>query len=84
MAFHPVDDAGRPTTPLEAVPPVPTVIVNAAVPLLTIVGVVPNPLVIVGAVLLASSVFVMKIPVVTDKEVTTSGFALFIMPGAEL
>lgn len=51
VQFQPVVAAGIVTTPLLAVPPVPTLIVNVAVPLLdTILGDVPNPLAIVGAV----------------------------------
>jgi hypothetical protein len=49
--FQPVDAAGIATTPLDAVPPVPTFIWNHTVPvLLDTDGEVPNPLEIVGAV----------------------------------
>ena len=42
---------GNPMTPLEAVPPVPTLIVKAEVPLLVVIeGLAPNPDEIVGAV----------------------------------
>jgi hypothetical protein len=48
---HPVVAAGIVTTPLVAVPPVPTLIVNAEVPLLSGTdGDVPKPLAMVGAV----------------------------------
>jgi hypothetical protein len=51
VTIQPVVAAGIVITPELAVPPVPTFIWNAAVPLdLGIVGVVPNPLAIVGAV----------------------------------
>ena len=53
---HPVVAAGKVITPVVAVPPVPTLIVNAAGPLLCgMVGVVPNPLAMVGAVELVST-----------------------------
>src|SRR5208283_1224142 len=46
---HPFAAVGNPTTPLEAVPPLPTLIVKTAVPLLwTTAAFVPNPDAIVG------------------------------------
>ena len=54
--FHPFAAVGKPTTPLVAVPPVPTFILKAAVPLFAVIdGVVPNPELIVGAVALTAS-----------------------------
>ena len=48
---HPFGAAGKPITPLLADPPVPTLIVNAAVPLLCgMEAPLPNPEAIVGAV----------------------------------
>ena len=48
---HPTAAAGMVMTPLEAAPPVPTLTVKAAVPLLLgIEGVVPKPEAMVGAV----------------------------------
>lgn len=55
--FHPLDAVGSPMTPDDAVPPVPTLTRNVAVPLLLpIVGDDPKPLEIVGAVGLINSV----------------------------
>jgi hypothetical protein len=54
--FHPVVAVGSPITPLVATPPVPTFIVNAAVPLLLeMLGLVPNPDEMVGAVLMMNT-----------------------------
>lgn len=55
--FHPFAAVGKPTTPLVAVPPVPTFILKAAVPLLAVTeGDVPKPDEIVGAVALTARV----------------------------
>jgi hypothetical protein len=49
--FQPLLAAGNPITPLVATAPVPTLIMNDAVPLLTVTdGDVPKPELIVGAV----------------------------------
>ena len=51
VQYHPCDAVGSPIVPVVAVPPVPTLIVNAAVPLLFgIEGLVPKPAEMVGAV----------------------------------
>ena len=51
VQLQPVEAAGIVTTPLDAEPPVPTLMVNAAVPLLAVTdGEVPKPLAMVGAV----------------------------------
>lgn len=50
VQFHPVVAVGMPSTPPVAVPPVPTLILNVVAPLLVkMLGLVPNPLEIVGA-----------------------------------
>src|SRR5438105_6240625 len=52
---QPFDAVGRPMVPLVAVPPVPTLMVNAAVPLgVTMDGDVPKPEEMVGLVVLIS------------------------------
>ena len=65
--FQPVVAAGKPITPDVAVPPVPTLMRNAAVPLLAVTeGEVPKPDDMVGAALLTSrlvSVIVVNLPV---------------------
>ena len=49
--FQPLAAVGKPITPVDAVPPLPTLIVNAAVPLFVVTeGLVPKPEEIVGAV----------------------------------
>lgn len=55
--FQPLAAVGIPTTPLDAVPPVPTLTRKIALPLFdAMLGLVPNPLDIVGAVALYNSV----------------------------
>ena len=48
VAFQPFAAVGMVRTPFVAVPPVPTLTLNVAVPLALIVGVVPKPLATVG------------------------------------
>ena len=49
--FQPLAAAGKPITPVDALPTPPTLIVNAAAPLFVVMdGLVPNPDEIVGAV----------------------------------
>ena len=65
--FNPVVAVGKPITPDDAVAPVPTLMRNAAVPLLAVTeGEVPKPDDMVGAALLTSrlvSVIVVNLPV---------------------
>src|SRR4051794_10197100 len=61
--IQPVVAAGNVSTPEEAVPPVPTLTVKAAVPLAAMTGEVPKPLETVGAVaLIRATLLMLKAP----------------------
>ena len=82
---HPVIAAGIVITPLDVIPPVPTLSVKAAVPLFAgIEGEAPNPLAIVGAVpfqaLLVNLAPTVKFPVWSIINVVFESASIFAMP----